>query len=148
VQPKTRNSCDHPILPVMITGTKISQTSNQVTYILCMQYGHLRGTFHRESIQFEEHMTADMVKISLMEEDMDAHKMTVEEASAKHIVLGGKAFCRCKKDCILVPKCSCIALGKLCREKYHGKEGHKVHCLNCVMELHQSHNYPTRKINK
>jgi len=59
-----------------------------------MQYGHLRGTFHRESIQFEEHMTADMVKISLMEEDMDAHKMTVEEASAKHIVLGGKAFCR------------------------------------------------------
>jgi len=27
VQPKTRNSCDHPFLPVMITGTKISQNS-------------------------------------------------------------------------------------------------------------------------
>jgi len=46
---------------------------------------------------------------------------------------------------MLVPKCSCIALGKLCRDKCHGKEGHKVKCSNCVTEHHQSHNYPTRK---
>jgi hypothetical protein len=88
-------------------------------------------------------MTLDIVKINAMEEDRDARKLTVEEASAKHNKLGGKAFCRCKKDCILVPKCSCIALGKLYRGKCHGKEGHKENCSNCVTEHHQSHNYPT-----
>jgi hypothetical protein len=83
VQQKTRNSCDHPFLPVMVTGTKISPISNQVKYILCTQYGHLRGTFHRESIRFKEHMTLDIVKINVMEEDIDARKLTVEEASAQ-----------------------------------------------------------------
>jgi len=66
VQQKTRNSCDHPFLPVMVTGTKISPISNQVKYILCTQYGHLRGTFHRESIRFKEHMTLDIVKIKFI----------------------------------------------------------------------------------
>ncbi len=83
VQQKTRNSCDHPFLPVMVTGTKISPISNQVKYILCTQYGHLRGTFHRESIRFKEHMTLDIVKTNVMEEDIDARKLTVEEASAQ-----------------------------------------------------------------
>jgi hypothetical protein len=50
-QPKTRNSCNHPFLPVMVTDTKISTISHQVTYTLCTQYGHLRGTFRRGSIQ-------------------------------------------------------------------------------------------------
>ncbi len=83
MQQKTRNSCDHPFLPVMVTGTKISPISNQVKYILCTQYGHLRGTFHRESIRFKEHMTLDIVKTNVMEEDIDARKLTVEEASAQ-----------------------------------------------------------------
>ena len=67
----------------MVTGTKISPISNQVKYILCTQYGHLRGTFHRESIRFKEHMTLDIVKTNVMEEDIDARKLTVEEASAQ-----------------------------------------------------------------
>jgi hypothetical protein len=34
VQPKMRNSCYHPFLPVMVTGMKISGTTNHITYML------------------------------------------------------------------------------------------------------------------
>jgi len=74
--------------------------------------------------------------------DFDALTLTIEEASAKHNVLGGKSYCRCQKDCILVPKCSCIALGKLCRDKCHGSSKKLTHirCSNCVTTEHATHN--------
>jgi hypothetical protein len=132
--PKTRNSCDHPYLSVMVTGTCIAGELSTITYKLCCQYGRLRGVFARESIQFEEYMTPEIVQIDTMKPKFDAKILSVEEASAKHNILGEKSYCQCRKDCALVPKCSCIALGKLCREKCHGgsKNMNKVKCSNCI----------------
>jgi len=142
VQPKTRNSCDHPYLPVMVTSTCIATHSSNITYKLCTQYGHLRGSFTRETIKYEEHMTAEMLQINPTKPNFDALTLTIEEASAKHNVLGGKLYCRCQKDCILVPKCSCIALGKLCRDKCHGsfKKLTHIRCSNCVTTEHATLN--------
>jgi hypothetical protein len=148
VQPKMRNSCDHPFLPVMVTGMKISGTTNHITYMLCTQYGDICGAFPREVIRYEEHISPKIVLINPRTEETQGRKLTVEEASAKHNILGGKAFYRCKKDCALVRKCSCVALGKLCRDKCHGKDGHKVNCSNCITLEDKSHNYSIRKRNR
>jgi hypothetical protein len=99
----------------------------------------------RESIRFEEHITPDIVKITPGTAETDGWKLTVEEASAKHNTLGGKSFCRCKKDCVLVSKYSCVAVGKLCRDKYHGNDGHKVNCSNFISQEDKMHNYSTNK---
>jgi hypothetical protein len=56
VKPKTRNTCDHPYLPVMVMRLSISGHSRTVSYKLCCKYGPLRGTYLRESIRFEEHL--------------------------------------------------------------------------------------------
>ena len=72
VQPKTRNCCDHPYLPVMVTSTRIATHSSTITYKLCTQYDHLRGSFTRETIQYEEHMTAEMLQINPTKPDFDA----------------------------------------------------------------------------
>jgi hypothetical protein len=53
VPPKTRSSCNHPYLPVMVTGTHIAGESHTIAYKICCQYGHLRGVFAREPIRFE-----------------------------------------------------------------------------------------------
>lgn len=138
VKPKTRNTCDHPYLPVMVTGTLISSKFRGVNYSLCCQYGPLRGTFAREDIRYEQHLTPEIVRIDPSKRNFDAIQLTVEEASAKHNVLGGKFFCRCKKDCALVPKCSCIALGRLCRDKCHGGKN-DIKCSNCHHTQHAGH---------
>jgi len=135
VKPKTRNTCDHPYLPVMVTGTLISSKFRGVNYSLCCQYGPLRGTFTREDIRYEQHLTLEIVRIDSSKRNFDAIQLTVEEASAKHNVLGGKLFCRCKKDYALVPKCSCIALGRLCRDKYYGGKN-DIKCSNCHHTQH------------
>lgn len=88
----------------------------------------------RESIRFEEHITPELIKITPGAAETDGWKLTVEEASAKHNTLGGKSFCRRKKDCVLISKYSCVALGKLCRDKCHGNEGHKVNCSHFISQ--------------
>jgi hypothetical protein len=150
VPPKTRNSCDHPYLPVMVTGCKQSSETQHLVYNLCCQYSHLQGFFTRESIRHEEHLTAKLMQIDPLGSSFERRKFTVEEASAKHNILGGKSFCRCRRDCTLVAKCSCIALGHLCKEKCHGgaKDGNKVQCSNCVNHrVLQGINSNRRKIN-
>jgi hypothetical protein len=79
-------------------------------------------------------MTPEIVQIDTTKPNFDAILLSVEEASAKHNILGGKSYCRCQKLCALVPKCSCFALGKLCRDKCHGgsKNMKKFKCSNCV----------------
>jgi hypothetical protein len=123
-------------------STRIATHSSTITYKLCTQYDHLRGSFTRETIQYEEHMTAEMLQINPTKPDFDALTLTIEEASAKHNVLGGKSYCRCQKDCILVPKCSCIALGKSCRNKCHSSSKKLTHirCSNCVSTEYATHN--------
>jgi hypothetical protein len=142
VKPKTRNTCDHPYLPVMVTRLSISDHSQTVSYKLCCKYGPLRGTYLRESIRFEEHLTQELVQIPPTDVQLQMPSLTVEEASAKHNILGGKAYCRCSKDCALVPKCSCMALGRLCRDKCHGGANNpkKFRCSNCMHSTTEGNN--------
>jgi len=134
VQPKTRNTCDHPYLPIMVAACISYENSTTVIYKLCCKYGPLRGTYAREMIHFKEQLTPELVQINPAAPDFERKAFTVEEASAEHNILGGKAFCRCKKDCVLVQKCSCMALGRLCRDKCHGgkKTSHLSKCSNCM----------------
>ena len=151
VKPKTRNSCDHPYLPVMVTEGRLSGPSQTVLYKLCCQYGYLKGNFSRDDIRFEEHMTADIVLINTEGPNFGRKALSVEEASAKYNVLGGKTYCRCKKDCTLVRNCSCIALGKLCRDKCHrGKESSakNFHCSNCVSQHNRVEESISREVKR
>jgi hypothetical protein len=97
VKPKTRTTCDHPYLPVMVTRTLISSKFRGVNYSLCCQYGPLHGTFAREDIRYEQHLTPEIVRIDPSKCNFDAIQLTVEEASAKHNVLGGKFFVDAKR---------------------------------------------------
>jgi hypothetical protein len=134
VQPKTWNSCDHPYLPVMVMGCKIPKNSQALMYKLCCQYGPLHGFFAREIIRFEEHMTPEFVQIDPSSTTFNNKKYTIEEANAKHNVLGGKSFCRCKKDCALVKKCN--ALLSVSYAEINAMEAGKIripfHCSYCV----------------
>jgi hypothetical protein len=56
VQPKTRNTCDHLYLPVMVTACISYKNSTNVFYKLCCKYGPLRGTYACKMIHFKEQL--------------------------------------------------------------------------------------------
>jgi len=94
-------------------------------------------------------MMAEILQIDPSKPNFDATTLTVVEASAKHNILGGKSFCRCRKDCILMLKCSCIALGKLCRDKCHSGSINlnNIYCSKCVTPRHGTHNVTPKQRN-
>ncbi len=134
VEKNTCGATDFPWLPVMVTDLLLNDR-NRVMYKLCSTHAYLKGKFDREMIHHKDGMLADILKFDPENSNM-LHDLTVAQASQKYNQLGGKSFCRCKRNCVLNKKqCSCIALGILCRDKCHGiKKGcNPVHCSNYAM---------------
>jgi hypothetical protein len=132
VEGNTRAATDHAWLPIMVTSTRLISPNN-IMYKLCTQHGHLRGEFVRGDIYPHEHITPEMLKINPTIPNFN-QDLTVPKASALYNMLGGATFCRCKTNCLISKRCSCIALGKLCVEKCHGKrkDGKPIKCENCA----------------
>jgi hypothetical protein len=78
-------------------------------------------------------MTAEILKINPMKPHFE-EKLTIASASAKY-ALGGAMVCRCKTNCFLNKRCSCLNLGKFCSDKCHckRKDGNPVKCENCFI---------------
>ena len=133
VEGNTRAATDHKWLPVMVTSTRLVAPEN-VMYKLCTQHGHLGGEFVRGDIYPHPHMTAELLKINPMTPNFEKN-LSIASASAKYNALGGATVCRCKSNCFLNKRCSCMNLGKLCSAKCHGKrkEGNTVKCDNCFI---------------
>ena len=135
VESKTLAATDHKWLPIMVTSTRLVSPGN-VMYKLCTQHGYLVGEFVREVIYPHEHMTAKMLKINPMRPKFE-QDLSVATASAKYNALGGAKVCRCTSNCLKSKRCCCMALGKLCSAKCHGKrkDGKEVYCENCYEHI-------------
>lgn len=133
VEGNTRAATDHKWLPVMVTSTRLVSPEN-VMYKLCTQHGHLSGEFVRGDIYPHQYMTAEILKINPMKPNFEKN-LSIATASAKYNALGGATVCRCKTNCLLSKRCSCMNLGKLCTDKCHGKrkDGKSVKCDNCYI---------------
>ena len=114
VEGNTRAACDFPFLPVMVTSTHVSAKSGRVKYGICTQHGYLQRQFIREMIDYDEDMTAEVMKIDPTIPDAFQKDLAIATASAKYNRLGGANFCKCTRDCMLNKNCSCVRLGKLC----------------------------------
>ncbi len=134
----TREAGDFPFWPVMVTSTHVSAKSGRVKYGICTQHGYLQRQFIREMIDYDEDMTAEVMKIDPTIPDAFQKDLAIATASAKYNRLGGANFCKFTRDCMLNKSCSCVRLGKLCRPKYHGarKDGNEVKCTNCIYSRH------------
>jgi hypothetical protein len=131
VEGNTRAATDHKWLPVMVTSTRLVSPGN-VMYKLCTQHGYLVGEYVRGVIYPHETMTAEMLKINPLKPKFE-QDLSIATASAKYNALGGAKVCRCTSNCLKSKRCCCMALGKLCSAKCHGKrkDGKVVPCENC-----------------
>ncbi len=114
VEGNTRAATDNKWLPVMVTSTRLVSPDN-VMHKLCTQHGHLDGEFNRGVIYPHPYMTAEILKINPMKPHFE-EKLTIASASAQYNALGGATVCRCKTNCFLKKRCSCMNLGKLCSD--------------------------------
>jgi hypothetical protein len=83
--------------------------------------GHITGTYGREELQPQEHITAKLMGIDIasLGKGMNA-ALTPLQAHSRYLPAGGKnAKCRCKTDYSKSSTCSCRKAGKFCTKHCH-----------------------------
>ena len=76
-------------------------------YQVCTRDGYLKGGQNRNALEYEPHLTAELMMIDESKAGF-AMTLTVTEASKRCNVLGSASACRNTTDCAKIKSCGCI----------------------------------------
>jgi len=137
IEGNTKAATDKATICVKVTRVQgyTSPTSGVVSfkYKVCTRDGFLKKLVHRNTLEYQEQLTAEVMGIDEKKEGM-LTDLSVVEASKRYNVLGGSSMCRCKTDCARSNTCGCKKLGYLCTTKCHGGRGKNKYCTLCLPE--------------
>jgi len=116
-----KNSVGVKELPVVITSLHFYKQSGNIRYKVASKDGHITGTYGREDLRPQEHITAKLMGIDVTSLAKGANAaLTPLQAHSRYLPIGGKnTKCRCKTDCRKSTTCSCRKAGKLCTKHCH-----------------------------
>jgi len=116
-----KNSVGVKELPVVITSLHYYKQSGNIRYKVASKDGHITGTYGREELRPQQHITAKLMGIDVASLGKGANAaLTPLQAHSRYLPIGGKnTKCRCKTDCSKSTTCSCRKAGKLCTKHCH-----------------------------
>ena len=97
-------------------------------YRVCTRDGYIDKLQLRNTLEYQEQLTAEIMGIDETKEDF-LTGLSVTEASKRYNVLGGSSVCRCLTDCSKRASCSCRKLGIFCSTRCHGGRGKNLLCI-------------------
>jgi hypothetical protein len=88
-------------LPVVITKLHYYKQSGNIRYKVASKDGHITGTYGREELQPQEHITAKLMGIDIASLGKGTNAALAPlQAHSRYLPIGGKnTKCRCKTDC-------------------------------------------------
>jgi hypothetical protein len=116
-----KNSVGVKELPVVITSLHYYKQSGNIRYKVASKDGHITGTYGREELRPQQHITAKLMGIDIASLGKGTNAaLTPLQAHSRYLPIGGKnTKCRCKTDCSKLSTCSCRKAGKLCTKHCH-----------------------------
>jgi hypothetical protein len=136
IEGTTKAATDKGAICVKVTRVRpYTSPTNGLSYRyrVCTRDGYIDKLQLRNTLEYQEQLTAEIMGIDETKEDF-LTGLSVTEASKRYNVLGGSSVCRCLTDCSKRASCSCRKLGNFCSTRCHGGRGKNIYCTLCYSE--------------